>query len=191
MIRILIPVVFFAMALIAQIWVAEDPVVHVLVQMPLLAAAGYLLPHRISLPREAVGPVLILALVTVAIWMLPRSVDAALTYRSWHIAKFTTLPLGFGLALSLTWPVIGPVLRGFFKAQIISMLLLLGFLYTHAPIRICNSYLVDGQQRLGLGFVTVAVGLTLWWVIPAFLGHPNTPLKDKSHDFSGHGYKFF
>ena len=180
--RTLIPVVLFAFAVLAQAWVANDPVIHVLVQMPLLAVAGYFLPHHFTLPRTAVGPVLILALVTCAIWMLPRSVDAALSDMGWHLAKFVTLPLGFGLTLSLSWPVIGPVLRGFIKAQVISMLLVLGFLYTHAPIRICNSYLVDDQHRLGLGFVTVALGLSLWWIIPAFLGKPITLLKDKPHD---------
>ncbi|WP_298920983.1 hypothetical protein [uncultured Roseobacter sp.] len=191
MIRFLISLTLFALAIMAQAWVAGDPVMHVLVQMPLLAAAGYLLPHRLTLPRAAIGPVLILALVTCVVWMLPRSVDAALSEMSWHLAKFVTLPLGFGLALSLTWPAIGPVLRGFIKAQVISMLLLLGFLYTHAPIRICNSYLVDDQDRLGLGFVTVALGLTLWWIIPAFLGKPITLLKDKPHDVPRLGHKFF
>ncbi len=191
MIKALISTVFFASAALAQTWVADDPVIHVLVQMPLLAAAGYLLPHRFTLPHTAIGPVLLLALVTCVIWMLPRSVDAALSETGWHLAKFVTLPLGFGLALSLTWPVIGPVLRGFIKAQVISMLLLLGFLYTHAPIRICNSYLVEDQHRLGVGFVTVALGLTLWWIIPAFLGKPITLLKDKPHDLPGLGYKLF
>ncbi|MEO9514441.1 MAG: hypothetical protein ABJH45_03520 [Paracoccaceae bacterium] len=177
----------FALGCLAQVWVAGDPVIHVLVQMPLLAAAGYALPHRFILPRSGLGPVLVLAFVTLAIWMLPRSVDAALSSTTWHLAKFVTIPLGIGFALSLSWPHIGPILRGFIKAQLVSMLLFLGFLYTHAPIRICNSYLIDDQQRLGMGFVYAAIGLTLCWIVPVFLGSPISSQKEYTHDLSGHG----
>ncbi|MEO9682344.1 MAG: hypothetical protein ABJF86_15795 [Tateyamaria sp.] len=183
--------VLFALGCLAQIWVAADPVIHVLVQMPLLAAAGYVLPRRFILPRSGVGPVLILAFVALTIWMLPRSVDAALSSYTWHLAKFVTIPLGIGFALSLSWPCIGPVLRGFIKAQLVSMLLFLGFLYTHAPIRICNSYLIDDQHRLGLGFAYVAIGLALYWIVPVFIGPPTSAQKGNTHDIRGHGYRLF
>jgi len=183
--------VLFAIGCLVQTWVAADPVIHVLIQMPLLAAAGYVLPRRFILPRSGLGPVLVLVFVTLAIWMLPRSVDAALSSSVWHLAKFVTIPLGIGFALSLSWPRIGPVLRGFIKAQLVSMLLFLGFLYTHAPIRICNSYLIDDQHRLGLGFVYVALGLTLYWIVPVFIGAPTSAQKDNTHDIRGHGYRVF
>jgi hypothetical protein len=161
------------LACIIQPFVAGDPVVHVLVQMPALVIVGAVLGARLHLPAAFVGPALILALTAGAIWMLPRSVDAALITRTGLAAKFITLPLLCGVPLALSWPRIGPVLRGFLKAQAVSMLLLLGFLYTHAPLRICNSYLVDDQQRLGMGFVYVACALTLIWLVPVFTG----PLK--------------
>ena len=157
-------------ALAAQPFVASDPVVHVLVQMPALVAAGVALAVRLRLPGNLTGAALILALVTGAIWMLPRSVDAALITQGGLTAKFITLPLLCGAPLALSWPRLRPVLRGFLKAQAISMLLLLSFLYTHAPLRICNSYLVDDQQRLGMGFAYAAVVLTLIWLIPVFAG---------------------
>jgi hypothetical protein len=188
--RVATPLALYAFACLAQFWVAADPVVHVLVQMPLLAAAGFCIPTRLKLHHSAIGPVLVLALVTCTIWMLPRSVDAALSQTVWHLAKFVSIPMGLGLALSLSWHRVGPVLRGFLKAQAVSMLLLLGFLYTHAPVRICNSYLIDDQHRLGIGFVYAALGLTLYWIIPAFLGKPITLLKDDTHDLSGLGHKF-
>jgi len=177
----------FMLACIVQPLVASDPVAHMLVQFPLLAAAGYLLPRRFRLPENAIGPALVLALVAAAIWMLPRSVDAALESWGWHLAKFTSLPLAFGFVLSLAWPGIGPVLGGFLKAQAISMLLFLAFLYTHAPVRICNSYLVEDQYRLGHGFAFVAVGLALWWVMPVFTGHTIRFTKVKAHEHSDYG----
>jgi hypothetical protein len=89
-----------------------------------------------------------------------------------HFAKFTTLPLAAGLPLALAWPHTHRILRGLIKAEAISMLGILGFLYTHAPIRICNSYLVSDQIRLGFGFFWVAAGLSLVWSLPVFVG-PN------------------
>ena len=175
------PALFFASALCTQPFVAADPVTHVLVQMPLLALAGATLPVR-PLPREVIGAAFVLALVTVAVWMLPRSVDAALTGWAGHVAKFLTLPLLFGLPLALSWNRLGPVLRGFVKAQCISMLLLLAFLYTHAPLRICNSYLVSDQQRLGLGFAVAAIALALAWIVPAFVAPGQDTTKGNRYD---------
>lgn len=171
-------------ALAAQPFVASDPVVHVLLQMPALVVAGAALALRLRLPGNLTGAALILALVTGAIWMLPRSVDAALITQGGLVAKFITLPLLCGVPLALSWSRIGPVLRGFLKAQAISMLLFLSFLYTHAPLRICNSYLVDDQQRLGMGFAYAAAALTLIWLIPVFAG-PNVSLLKKApvHEF--------
>ena len=174
----------FALAGAAQGWVAFDPLVHVLIQFPLLAAAGYLLPVRGTLPRHLIGPALVLALTATAVWMLPRSVDAALQDPVWHLAKFVSLPLGVGLPLAQTWGRIGPVLRGFLKAQAVSMLLFLGFLYTHAPVRICNSYLIDDQVRLGIGFGLAAGALALFWVLPAFTGTAPSSWKERHHDLS-------
>ncbi|CAD0186997.1 hypothetical protein RUESEDTHA_03908 [Ruegeria sp. THAF57] len=187
MIRLASAAAAFLAACLAQPWVAGDPVVHVLVQFPLLAAAGYLLAIGQRVPPSLTGPLLVVALTTAAIWMLPRSVDAALADTGWHLAKFVTLPLGFGAPLALCWPTIGPILRGFLKAQSVSMLLFLGFLYTHAPVRICNSYLVDDQVRLGLGFVWAALALTAIWMIPVLFGRMPEIAKEERYEFSRHG----
>lgn len=175
----------FALACGAQLWVAADPVVHMLVQIPLLAICGWLLPlARWELPKEVVGAVLILALVVGAIWMLPRSLDSALITWQGHIAKFVTIPLLFGLPLALVWRHLGPILKGFLKCQSVSMLLFLGFLYTHAPVRLCNSYLVDDQVRLGHGFALAALALVILWLIPVFASPSHRETKGKFHEFS-------
>ena len=158
----------FAFALGMQPFVGSDLVVHVLLQMPALVLAGAAFALNRAMPGHLVGALLILALVTGAIWMLPRSVDAALITQTGLVAKFVTLPLLCGAPLALSWPRIGPVLRGFLKAQTISMLLFLSFLYIHAPLRICNSYLIDDQQRLGQGFAYAAAVLALIWLVPVF-----------------------
>ena len=171
-----------------QPFVASDPVLHVLVQMPACALIGALLPMRCaSVPLHWTGSLLVLALTTLLIWMLPRSVDTALLSWSGHFAKFLTLPLLLGVPLRLVWPHLGPVLRGFLKAQALSMLLVLGFLYTHAPLRLCNSYLLDDQQRLGHGFALAALGLALTWVAQAFT-RPSSSKKGLKHDLPSLGH---
>lgn len=176
-------VVAMCVAVALQPQVAADPVVHVLLQMPALAVSGAFLPLAgRSAPREWVGPLFILALTTAAFWMLPRSVDAALGDWASLALKYVSLPLGVGLPLALTWRRLGPVARGFIKAQTLSMLLFLAFLYTHAPVRICNLYLVDDQQRLGVGFAVAAIGLTFIWLTPIFFGSPSQGRKGPHHE---------
>lgn len=160
----------FALAVAVQLWVATDPVVHMLVQFPLLGAVGFLLGRQIPLAERWAGATVIVGIATVLFWMLPRSLDGALTSWSMHFAKFITLPLAAGLPLALAWPRLHRVLRGFVKAETISMLGVLGFLYTHAPIRICNSYLITDQVRLGVGFFWLAAALAIFWSLPVFLG---------------------
>lgn len=162
--------VFFLIAIVAQYWVASDPVIHVLLQFPLLAICGYLLVAGQSIDDLWVGPALVLAIFAILFWMLPRTLDAVLDGWVMHFSKFILLPLTVGAPLALCWGRLHMIVRGFVKAETISMLGVLGFLYTHAPVRICNSYLVDDQIRLGFGFFYVAAALSLLWIIPVFTG---------------------
>lgn len=145
----------FLFAAMIQFWVASDPVIHVLLQFPLLAISGYLLVAGQSIDDLWIGPALVLAISAILFWMLPRTLDAVLNSWIMHFAKFTLLPLTVGAPLAFCWGRLHMIVRGFVKAETISMLGVLGFLYTHAPVRICNSYLVDDQIRLGFGFFYV------------------------------------
>lgn len=149
----------------------ESPIQHVLVQMPLLVLAGIVAVHDLKVRQDWTIPLLLLALTTFLFWMLPRNVDWALTPAG-ELAKYISLPLLLGLPLRLCWPQLGPILRGFLKANALSMLGVLGFLYTHAPIRICNSYLVSAQQDLGFAFLYLAAVLACIWAFPVLFGYP-------------------
>lgn len=150
---------------------AASPIQHVLVQMPLLVLAGVLGAYDLRLRQDWALPLLLLALTVFLFWMLPRNVDWALSPQG-ELTKYITLPLLLGLPLRLSWPCLGPILRGFIKANALSMLGVLGFLYTHAPIRICNSYLVSAQQDLGFAFLYLAAALACLWAFPVLFGTP-------------------
>jgi len=147
-----------------------DPVVHILVQLPVLAIAGYVLsPRKVVRPATAIA-LTVVAVTATAFWMLPRSIDLAVANGWADAVKFVTVPVCIGMALSMAWPNLPDLVRPFLKAQVLSMLGVLGFVYLHAPIRICNAYLQSDQERLGFGFLFVAGFLALLWIYPVFSG---------------------
>ncbi len=164
--------IFMVFALGLSPYVTSDPVLHVLVQIPLLLLSGGFAASRMTISKNTAYAFLIIGLITLIYWMLPRSIDAALSSPWNNAGKFVSLPLLAGAPLVLSWKYLHPVLRGFLKANAISMLAILAFLYIHAPIRICNSYLVSDQKNLGYGFFFVAIFLALYWSWPLILGAP-------------------
>ncbi|OGB06004.1 MAG: hypothetical protein A3E79_11020 [Burkholderiales bacterium RIFCSPHIGHO2_12_FULL_61_11] len=156
---------------------------HMLVQIPLLAAAGIiagrLLPARCqdALLAAAGGaiPCAVLAIFASSYWMLPRALDAALTDPLTEAAKFISLPALVGLPLALAWKRLSAIGRGFIWTNFISMLAVLGWLYIVAPVRVCNSYLVDQQTSTGWLMVKFAVLLFAWWLSTLFVGGDPEP----------------
>lgn len=156
-----------------------SPVLHIAVQLPALGFAGWLagtvLAEKVpalmstSFNRHGLSGVLV-AVFAIAFWMLPRSVDGALTSGSLEAAKFVSLPLLVGVPLALSLPRMGAILKGVVKANTLSMLAVLSWIYQAAPVRICNSYLVDDQRELGMVLLAIAVALALIWGIRALRG---------------------
>ena len=109
------------------------------------------------------------------IWMLPRMLDASLVYAGYHFAKFTTLPLLLGLPLAFAWKNVGAITKAFFICNLISMLLVLAWLYIEAPVRLCNYYLIEEQKILGVCLIYIAGILSLHFGIKIFLGFNKEP----------------
>ncbi len=151
---------------------------HMLVQMPLLALAGFVavgaLPPewRGALHRFAGGslPLALAAMLASSYWMIPRALDAALADPWAETAKFLSLPLLVGAPLALAWERLGAIGRGFVWTNFFSMLAVLGWLYVAAPVRVCNSYLVGEQAVAGWSMVYLAVALFLGWLSSLFVG---------------------
>lgn len=153
-------------------WLEADMARHMLVQFPLLVAAGALLGA--SLPDRVRGRIaafnahglagFALFLLVTAFWMIPRALDEALLSPGIEIAKFASL-VAAGAALPLSWRAAPPVVQAFFVGNWAWMSAAVGLLYTAAPARLCNFYLLDQQTVAGRGLVVLALLVPLAWIV--------------------------
>ncbi|MFA9461289.1 hypothetical protein [Thiohalorhabdus methylotrophus] len=151
---------------------------HMAVQLPLLVAAGWWL-GRVPGPVRADelagfnrfgAPGVLLAAFTLAFWLLPRSLDAALQDPAWEAAKLLSVPLLAGVPLGRSWPRLPGLGRAALWANLLPMLGVMGWVYIQSPVRLCNSYLLDQQDLLGRVLLGIAALLGLYWVGWTFLG---------------------
>ena len=151
---------------------------HMVVQLPLLALGGGLIARGVAgaqgrpVAGYNAGGVagLLLATFALACWMLPRSLDAALTDVAAETAKFVLLPLLVGAPLALSWPLAGPLVRGLVWAHLIAMLATLGWIYQAAPVRLCVGYRLDQQETLGWAMLIAAALVAVALAVRAFKG---------------------
>ena len=152
----------------------ESMTAQMLVQIPLLVIVGLLRWRGRCRPAYSAviadwnyGGVsgLVLLTVTSVFWMLPRTLDAAVTDPLVAAAKYVSVPLLIGLPLALSWPRMGFIVRGVFLVECIATFFRLGWLYLISPDRLCNLYLLEDQQRLGqlLLLIGAAVFLGVAW----------------------------
>ncbi|MEO8803520.1 MAG: hypothetical protein ABI304_05100 [Rudaea sp.] len=152
---------------------------QMLVQMPLLALAGWLVAQ--SIPRWLDRGLaywnyngisgLLLASLTGTVWMLPLAMDAALDDWRVALAKFLSIPLLIGAPIAVSWPHAGFVVRGVVLLELIATALRLGWLYLISPVRLCSNYLLDDQQQLGKILLTIGWLLLLVIVWKLMWGH--------------------
>ena len=159
-------------------WMISTMLGHVLVQIPMVVAVGFVLGRRVE-PRihsalRAVNaggiPGILLVSFTIAFWMIPRWLDGSLTSDMIAAAKYLSLVLLAGMPLAWSWSRLHPVARGVVKIEFLAMLFRLGWLYLISPDRFCNNYLLSDQVWLGRGMIVVAIALSITWVIPVFFG---------------------
>ncbi|WML26213.1 hypothetical protein [Neobacillus sp. OS1-33] len=147
----------------------ESMIGQMLIQIPLLALAGYILGIGL---RKRMSPLLSrynqygipgLLIVTFAniYWLLPRSIDASLNHAFFETIKFITVPLLIGFPLALSWGSLHLTVKGFVWANVISMFFVMGWFYANSPIRLCNNYLTEQQLRLGNSFMLISVFLLI------------------------------
>jgi hypothetical protein len=163
----------------ARAWLEVSLVGHVLAQIPLLGLSGWLLTAAFAPSLErAMGrwnrggiAGLMVVIFATLFWMLPLSIDRAIQNGSYEVLKFSTVPVA-GAALALSIRRMHPLLVGMFKANLISMLGVLAWLYTAAPVRLCNSYLRSDQETLGIAMAVLSAALATRWASGLLFGPP-------------------
>lgn len=149
---------------------------HMLLQFPLILLAGWLLAKGVSEQTRSTVRTwnhagiagLLAAAMVLMFWMLPRALDLVLIDRTLESWKFLTLALA-GAALELSWQPAGMIVRGFFLGNVLPMMMVVGWLYVAAPVRLCNSYLGSDQLRTGSGLLALAVAGSLVWLYAFFM----------------------
>lgn len=146
----------------------RDMAVHMLVEFPLLLAAGVAASRWVpdSIARIArrcdwkgISTLLAYTLVS-AFWMIPAALDAALLEPGYAAAKYASWWL-VGLALPAALRVAPPALVLFFGGNWVWMAATAGLLYVDAPQRLCLSYMEDSQRHAGAGLLVTAVAMTI------------------------------
>lgn len=101
--------------------------------------------------------------LALAVLMVPRVLDLALVDVRVESLKLTALVLS-GAAIRLSWQRAGVGVQAFFLGNVLAMTAVVGILYQDSGTRVCNAYLLDDQQNLGLALVWIAIGVATIWL---------------------------
>lgn len=164
----------------------SDMAYHMLLQFPLILLAGWLLakmlPVQIKTGLQSWNYAgvtgLLAASMILMFWMIPRALDLVLINNTLEFLKFLSLALA-GAALALSWPEAGIIVRGFFLGNVLPMMMVAGWLYIEAPVRLCNSYLSNDQLRTGSGLLALSIAGSLVWLYAFFMPADQTGKGDK------------
>jgi hypothetical protein len=159
-----------AAALAAHGWLEASMLRHMLLQLPLLGVAGWLLAARWPVVRRAAvfdehGVTILTALLFVsAYWMVPRALELSLNDGPVDAAKFASL-LAIGALLPGALTRANTVIQLFFLGNFCAMTAIAGMLYQDLPQRLCNAYLLDDQVTTGVALVASSVAVALVWSV--------------------------
>lgn len=151
--------------------------IHMHMQMPLFLISGLLMapffqkkfPHFFEKWNSNGVPGILLFMIIVIYWMLPRTMDEALTIPAVEIFKFISLPFLAGIPLRDSWKKVGNRLQNAVFIIISVMFGLLAWLYIASPTQLCNNYLIIEQKTLGWGFVFFSACIFFYFVQTLFI----------------------
>nr|WP_202925699.1 hypothetical protein [Virgibacillus sp. MSP4-1] len=155
-------------------------IVHMHMQMPLLVISGFLmapfffkhLPSVFEKWNHNGVPGILLVVVIWSFWMIPRSMDEALTIQAVEIFKFISLPFLVGVPLRDSWKKLKPAGQNLTYLFFTFMLFVMAWIYISADEQICNNYLEVEQKTLGWGSLALAICLIIYVVQVMFLNKP-------------------
>ncbi|WP_226679273.1 hypothetical protein [Mesobacillus jeotgali] len=150
-------------------------IIHMHMQMPMLVIAGFFMgrffqqrfPHFFSKYNQEGIPGILLFIIIMGYWMLPRTMDEALTVNNVELFKFISLPFLAGVPLRDSWKKLSKNRKNYIIAFFTLIFLGMGWLYIQANDQLCNNYLVVDQMILGWGFITMAICMVIYLVYAA------------------------
>jgi len=166
----------------AHHWMESSMLTHMLLQLPLLVLAGWLLLgrsrrlSRVATVDEYGLTVLTGTVLVGAYWMIPRALEQSINEALPEAAKFASLML-CGALLPGALRRARLVIQLFFLGNFCWMTAIVGIQYQDMPQRLCNAYLLDDQLMTGIGLVIASVLIAILWCVrhaPALLSNPTT-----------------
>ncbi|KXH87070.1 hypothetical protein [Sporosarcina sp. HYO08] len=151
-------------------------IIHMHMQMPLLVISGFFIatffqkryPGFFEKWNEDGIPGILLFSIVFSYWMIPRTMDEALTVPAVEVFKFISLPFLCGVPLRDSWFKISLFVKKIVFATFTLLFFALGVLYIKAPVQLCNNYLLIDQLTLGWGFLTMAICFMIFIVYYVF-----------------------
>jgi hypothetical protein len=149
---------------------------HMVVQMPLLVLAGWV-SANLGSGRAPLRPSAwnqfgltggVAALVVLAYWMLPSSIDRALIVPRADGFKLISLWV-CGLCLRRCADHAPLPLQLFFVGTALPMLVWSGLYFSNTDLRLCNAYSLESQIAAGRGLAGLGGALGAWWTLNAVM----------------------
>lgn len=140
---------------------------QMLVQIPLLIAAGVIASRAISSERLWLGrwnrqgmSGLLLTAGGVAFWMIPWLLDAAVEHVGIDAIKAVSL-WTVGVVGALSWRAAGAIVQLFVLGSMAWMTATVGLLLLDAPIRLCVNYAASDQRVAGYGLLVATLAVVV------------------------------
>lgn len=151
--------------------------IHMHMQMPLLGIVGLLMTPYLKEKRPAFFrkwnqngiPGIILFMLVIIYWLIPRAMDEALTVPFVEVFKFVSWPFLVGVPLRDSWGKLKPFLQNIVFISISVIFGLMAWLYIFSPNQLCNNYLIIEQRALGWGFFIIALCIMLYFIQSLFV----------------------
>jgi hypothetical protein len=155
------------LAALPRHWLEASMLRHMLLQLPLLLAAGWMLsagrPQRRWSRVDQHGLTGLVALLFIsAYWMIPRALEHSINSPLAEAAKFASL-LMLGAALPGSLRRANWIVQLFFLGNLGWMMAVAGIQYQNLPQRLCNAYLLDDQIATGMALVAASIALVIGW----------------------------
>jgi hypothetical protein len=175
-----------AAAALPRHWLEATMLRHMLLQLPLLTAAGWLLASRTRALRAAawcdehgiLGMTLLMFVS--AYWMIPRTLELSITEAPYEAAKFISLML-LGALLPGSLRRANRIIQLFFVGNFCAMTAIAGMQYQELPQRLCNTYLLDDQAWTGTGLVSASLLIAALWSWRQWAAFANPPTRQPAN----------